>query len=106
MIDDRDKKIRERAYRIWQDEGEPHGKDVEHWHRARAEVEPTSEAEATPDAARADAIPPEVAPARPEPQKRKTGRAKSSPAPRRRRQGGAESAGVTTSKSSNEDGGG
>lgn len=30
--------IRERAYAIWEAEGRPHGKDLDHWHRAAAEV--------------------------------------------------------------------
>jgi hypothetical protein len=30
--------IRERAYAIWVEEGQPHGRDAEHWHRAREEV--------------------------------------------------------------------
>lgn len=31
--------IRKRAYRIWEEEGRPTGKDKEHWERARAEIE-------------------------------------------------------------------
>lgn len=31
-------KIRERAHTIWEEEGRPEGKDVEHWERARKEV--------------------------------------------------------------------
>lgn len=27
--------IRERAYRLWLDEGQPQGKDAEHWEKAR-----------------------------------------------------------------------
>ncbi len=30
--------IRERAYAIWEKEGRPHGKDIDHWHRAAAEI--------------------------------------------------------------------
>ena len=30
--------IRHRAYAIWEAEGCPHGRDVDHWYRARAEV--------------------------------------------------------------------
>lgn len=30
--------IRERAYAIWVEEGHPHGRDEEHWRRARDEV--------------------------------------------------------------------
>jgi hypothetical protein len=31
--------IRERAYHIWVDEGQPHGRELDHWLRARWEVE-------------------------------------------------------------------
>jgi len=30
--------IRERAYAIWEEEGRPDGKDLDHWHRAEAEI--------------------------------------------------------------------
>ena len=30
-----DERIRERAYRLWIEEGQPHGKDAEHWEKAR-----------------------------------------------------------------------
>jgi Protein of unknown function (DUF2934) len=32
-------RIRERAHRIWNEEGRPEGRDVEHWERARKEIE-------------------------------------------------------------------
>ena len=31
----RDERIRERAYHLWQADGEPHGRDGEYWERAR-----------------------------------------------------------------------
>lgn len=31
-------KIERRAYEIWQTEGHPHGRDVDHWIRAEAEM--------------------------------------------------------------------
>ena len=31
--------IRERAHRIWMEDGCQHGRDVEHWHQARQELE-------------------------------------------------------------------
>ena len=31
--------IRERAYRIWLDEGRPEGKSLEHWDRAKRQIE-------------------------------------------------------------------
>ena len=34
----REQAIRERAYRIWEQEGRPHGKHLDHWLRAEAEV--------------------------------------------------------------------
>jgi len=33
-----DDQIRERAYVIWIEEGQPHGRDLEHWLRARDEL--------------------------------------------------------------------
>jgi len=30
--------IRERAYKIWEREGRPHGRDYEHWVQARVEL--------------------------------------------------------------------
>lgn len=38
-------RIRERAYRIWIDEGKPDGRALDHWLRARWEIE----GEAKPD---------------------------------------------------------
>ena len=32
---DRDHRIRERAYHLWESEGKPHGRDLEYWERAR-----------------------------------------------------------------------
>jgi hypothetical protein len=32
---EREHKIRERAYHLWESEGKPHGRDVEYWERAR-----------------------------------------------------------------------
>ncbi len=39
MSDDRNDRIRQRAYRIWQEEGEPHGRDQAHWDQAAREIE-------------------------------------------------------------------
>ncbi len=36
---DREERIRQRAYGIWQEEGEPHGRAAEHWHRAERELD-------------------------------------------------------------------
>jgi hypothetical protein len=34
-----DESIRERAYHLWEQDGRPHGRDVEYWEQARALVE-------------------------------------------------------------------
>lgn len=34
----REHRIRERAYAIWEQEGRPAGKDLDHWLRAEAEI--------------------------------------------------------------------
>lgn len=38
-MSDREQKIRERAHALWKSEGEPHGRDEDHWHRAAQEVD-------------------------------------------------------------------
>jgi hypothetical protein len=35
---EREQRIRDRAYAIWEAEGYPDGKDLEHWLRAEAEI--------------------------------------------------------------------
>ncbi len=37
--DDREGLVRERAYRIWEEEGAPHGRDNEHWRQAERELD-------------------------------------------------------------------
>jgi hypothetical protein len=32
---DRERRVRERAYQLWEADGKPHGRDVEYWERAR-----------------------------------------------------------------------
>jgi hypothetical protein len=32
---DREQRVRERAYQLWEADGRPHGRDVEYWERAR-----------------------------------------------------------------------
>lgn len=39
----KEQNISDRAYRIWQDERRPTGKDKEHWERARKELEEEAE---------------------------------------------------------------
>ncbi len=38
MPEQKEQAIRERAYAIWEEEGRPDGKDLEHWLRAEAEI--------------------------------------------------------------------
>lgn len=40
-----EERIRERAYLLWIEEGQPHGKDAEHWQKARELLALESEAE-------------------------------------------------------------
>lgn len=56
MSDDREHKVRERAYALWETEGRPSGRHEDHWHRANSEfaeapAENTTQAEAAPPAA-------------------------------------------------------
>ncbi|UFN47299.1 DUF2934 domain-containing protein [Roseomonas sp. OT10] len=44
-------RIRERAYAIWEREGRPHGRDADHWDRARQEIEGGAEPGPAPVAA-------------------------------------------------------
>ena len=36
---DREQKIRERAHRIWEEEGRPEGREQNHWERAAREID-------------------------------------------------------------------
>jgi hypothetical protein len=45
MADDRDQRIRERAYAIWERQGRPEGRHDEHWSQAAEEVDGESGAE-------------------------------------------------------------
>lgn len=42
-MSDRDEQLRQRAYGIWQAEGEPHGRDREHWEKAERELTEVAE---------------------------------------------------------------
>jgi hypothetical protein len=42
MDSETERRIRERAYGIWQREGRPHGRAAEHWQQAVAEIEAES----------------------------------------------------------------
>ena len=54
---DREQRIRERAHRIWEAEGRPEGRELEHWQRATDEIAkeaseaPTVRMPLTPNAA-------------------------------------------------------
>ena len=37
-MDDTRRRIRERAYTLWETQGRPHGRDQEHWLQAEAEI--------------------------------------------------------------------
>lgn len=34
-----EERVRQRAYELWEQDGRPHGRHVEYWQRARAEIE-------------------------------------------------------------------
>ncbi len=38
MADNRDELLRARAYALWEEEGQPHGRDADHWAAAEAEL--------------------------------------------------------------------
>ena len=38
MRSDRDERIKQRAYDLWQSEGHGHGRHEDHWHRAEREI--------------------------------------------------------------------
>lgn len=68
MADDRDERIRQRAYEIWQKEGAPEGRQAEHWQQAEREIDGETEPKRGKKAA--------AKPAKSEAEKPKKGRAK------------------------------
>jgi Protein of unknown function (DUF2934) len=58
MDSEKERRVRERAYDIWQREGRPHGRDAEHWQQAAAEVEAESKLPAEPETVGAGGGPP------------------------------------------------
>lgn len=44
MTDDREQKVRERAYSLWEQNGGEHGRHEEHWQRAEAELDDEGDA--------------------------------------------------------------
>jgi hypothetical protein len=60
MAEDREARIRERAHRLWEEEGRPEGRAEEHWRRAQVEVDGKGQAAGdalpAPDDAQAEGI--------------------------------------------------
>ena len=51
-MSDMEQQIRERAYQIWEEQGRPHGREIENWLEAERSVR--AQVEATAQDARAD----------------------------------------------------
>lgn len=80
---DKDHEIRQRAYRIWEEEGQPHGRADDHWHRAASELEALMPAQ--PELMLNPAVTSAVKPARKAPVKKAATRTKvTAAAPRKR----------------------
>ena len=59
MQDDRETLIRDRAHAIWEEEGQPEGRDRAHWERAAAEIDAEERAgKPEEDAGKADILKP------------------------------------------------
>jgi len=64
MADNEDDWIKKRAYALWEEEGQPHGKDAEHWEQARREYSAYALKPIRRSAAKgADTAPPDADPA-------------------------------------------
>ncbi|MBB5710921.1 DUF2934 domain-containing protein [Sphingomonas xinjiangensis] len=63
MNDDREHKVRQRAYALWESEGRPSGRHEEHWRQAHSEVTDTAPPSQTQDRSEAAAQPATAAPA-------------------------------------------
>ncbi|GAA3269283.1 DUF2934 domain-containing protein [Sphingomonas yabuuchiae] len=80
-MEDREEQLRQRAYGIWQSEGEPHGRDRDHWEQAERELtevvpdEPAAPAKPATRRKKADAAPQTIA-AEPKPKAPRKPRAK------------------------------
>ncbi|APX66224.1 DUF2934 domain-containing protein [Sphingomonas sp. gentR] len=80
-MNDRGEQLRQRAYGIWQSEGEPHGRDRDHWEQAERELtevvldEPAAPAKPAVRRKKADAAPQTIA-AEPKPRAPRKPRAK------------------------------
>lgn len=62
-MSDRDEQVRARAYALWQQDGEPHGRDQDYWHRAKDEIAAGDVGQPSSDDARANAAGEDAAPA-------------------------------------------
>ncbi len=99
MDADKEARIRQRAYEIWQRQGQPQGREAEHWRQAEAEImaEAGAAVEQGADVAPAgkpqgEAPAPQGAPLRnrrasPKPQRTGSDMAEDGPSPRSRRRG-------------------
>ncbi|MCZ0964242.1 DUF2934 domain-containing protein [Paracoccus benzoatiresistens] len=47
MTDERTRRIQERAHSIWEQEGQPHGRDAQHWSQAEREIDAEDDARAS-----------------------------------------------------------
>jgi Protein of unknown function (DUF2934) len=50
MPEDREQKIKDRAHRLWEDEGRPEGRELEHWREAERQVLAEEAADWRPEA--------------------------------------------------------
>jgi hypothetical protein len=64
MIGDLEQRIRDRAHKIWESEGQPQGRATAHWQRASAEIAAEDEAPARKTRAKAPAAPKRAAAAK------------------------------------------
>ncbi|SFP54954.1 DUF2934 domain-containing protein [Sphingomonas rubra] len=51
MTDDRNDRVRRRAYEMWEQQGGEHGRHEDHWHSASAEIDAATQAEEASTAA-------------------------------------------------------
>lgn len=65
-----EQKVRDRAHAIWQAEGRPDGRHLDHWRQAQAEIEREKEAANSAAAAPASPTSSEAPAAAPEPPKK------------------------------------
>jgi hypothetical protein len=52
--EERERRIRELAYQLWQSEGSPDGREKEYWHRARERIEAETQSSYPPTQSRSD----------------------------------------------------